>query len=47
MAYLFLVNGYPVCGCIPLVTFDVIDTILQIPVALCQIDLQQIPQKVL
>lgn len=45
--YLFLVDGYPVCGGVPLVTFDVINTIFQIPVALRQINLQQIPQKVL
>ena len=45
--YLFLVNGYPVRGCIPLVTFDVINTVFQITVAFCQIDLQQISQKVL
>ena len=39
---LFLVDGYPICSGIPLVAFDVIDTILQIPVTLCQVNLQQI-----
>ena len=46
-ADLFLVDGYPICSGIPLVAFDVIHTILQIPVTFCQINLQQISQKIL
>ena len=38
--YFFLVDGYPVSCGIPFVTLDVVDTILQIPVALSQVYLQ-------
>lgn len=47
LLYLLLVNGYPVRGRVPLVAFDVVHTVLQISVSFCQVNLQQIAQKVL
>lgn len=41
-----LVDSYPVRRLEPLVSFDVVDRVLQIAVTLGQVDLQQIPQQV-
>ena len=42
--YLFLVDGNPISGGKPLVIFDIINSILQVPISLSQVDLQQISQ---
>lgn len=45
--HLSLVNSNPVGSGKPLVGLDVAHTILQVPESLCQIHLQQVPEKVL
>ena len=47
MTYLLLVDGNPVSGCKPLMILNVIDTILQVAIALGQVYLQQVAQQVL
>ena len=42
-----LVDGDPVGGGEPLVALDVVDAVLQVPVALGQVHLQEVPQHVL
>jgi len=46
MFNLFLIESNPVSVREPLVLFDVGNTILEVSVAFCQINLQLIPQKV-
>lgn len=46
-SHLPLVDGDPVRGGKPLVTLDVVDAVLQVPEALGQVHLQQVPQEVL
>ena len=36
----FLIDGYPIGGGEPLVALDVVDAVLQVAKALCQIDLE-------
>lgn len=45
--YLPLVDGNPVRCSEPLVSFDVVDAVLQVAVAFGQVHLQQVPQQVL
>lgn len=44
---LSLIDGNPVCCGEPLVILYVIDTILQVPKSLCQVNLKQVPQQIL
>lgn len=44
---LSLVDGDPVCRGEPLVALDVVDAVLQVAVAFCQVNLQQVSQQIL
>ena len=45
--HLLLVDGDPVCAGEPLMALDVIDTVLEVAISLCQINLQEVSQEVL
>lgn len=47
LTHLSLVDGDPVCRGEPLVALDVVDAVLQVAVAFCQVHLQQVSEQIL